>query len=304
MRYTRKKSIKKKVNRIKKKKGGSNVPMKGGSNVPIKFGLLAIFKNEEMGIREWLQHYKWQGVDEIIMLNNNSTDGWKDKIKDLMDRVTIIDAPKPHAQIENYKVHGLPVLKKLGINVVTILDLDEYMFGTDGKNLKQHIVEIFGNNQRPSLISYRWTQFGSSGFIKQPESIRKSFIWKVKDTDAYFRRMGNLDASHKSIFWLDDIVELDQHTPTMKPGAKILSLQASPKGIQLNHYRVQSEEFYKGVKMTRGDVFHSPEDIQTKPQRMVDSGLRSSVRFKQEDTNEVEDTQLRDLVEKYEKEIK
>jgi len=285
-------------------KGGSNVPMKGGSNVPIKFGLLAIFKNEEIGIREWLQHYKWQGIDEIIMLNNNSTDGWRDKIEDLMDHVTIINAPKPHAQIENYEVYGLPVLKKLEINVVTILDLDEYMFGTDGKNLKQHVVEIFGNSQRPSLISYRWTQFGSSGLKNQPESIRKSFIWKVKNPDVYFKQMKNLDGSHKSIFWLDDLVKVNQHTPIMKKGAKILSLKDSPKGIQLNHYRVQSEEFYSGIKMTRGDVYHSPEDIQKKPPTMVDSGLRTMYRFYQEDINEVEDTQLKDLVEKHENEIK
>ena len=40
----------------------------------MKVGLMAIFKNESMGIREWINHYQWQGVDNILLINNDSTD--------------------------------------------------------------------------------------------------------------------------------------------------------------------------------------------------------------------------------------
>ena len=43
----------------------------------LRVGLMAIFKNESMGIREWIEHYVWQGVDKILLINNNSTDYWK-----------------------------------------------------------------------------------------------------------------------------------------------------------------------------------------------------------------------------------
>jgi len=41
-----------------------------------------------MGIHEWIEHYQWQGIDEILLINNDSTDDWKDKIKGL-NHVTI-----------------------------------------------------------------------------------------------------------------------------------------------------------------------------------------------------------------------
>lgn len=274
--------------------------MHGGNE--IKLGVLAIFKNEETAIREWIQHYKWQGVDEIVMLDNNSTDGWRDKIKDLMDHVTVVHAPKPHAQLANYEMHGVPALKKLGVNVVAILDLDEFMFGTDGKNLKEHVRDIFGDaNTRPSLISYWWMQFGSSGLKKQPESIRKSFIWRVKDPKEYFTKMNNLTGCYKTIFWLDDLVKIDQHNPVMKEGTKKLLLDDAPKGIQVNHYRVQSEEWYRDVKMRRGNVYHSEENIKTKGKAGANSGIRDMERFKEEDVNEVKDKVLRNLVVEHER---
>jgi hypothetical protein len=274
---------------------------KAGGSAPIKLGVLAIFKNEEGAIREWIEHYKWQGVDEIVMLDNNSTDGWKGKLHGLMDHVTIIPAPEPHAQLQNYEKYGLPVLKKLGVNVLTILDLDEFMFGTDGKSLKEHVKEIFGSSQRPSLISYRWQQFGSSGLKEQPASIRKSFIWRAKDAEEYFKKRDNLTGSYKTILWLDDLVKIDHHNPVMKEGTKKLLLADAPKGIQVNHYRVQSEKWYLEVKGRRGNVYHSEKNIKEKNAKSTNSAVRNVQRFKNEDTNEVEDTLLRDLVVKHEK---
>ena len=48
----------------------------------MKLALMAMFKNEAMGIREWVEHYVWQGVDTILLLDNNSTDDWRSKIRD------------------------------------------------------------------------------------------------------------------------------------------------------------------------------------------------------------------------------
>ena len=243
----------------------------------LKFAVMAIFKNEAMGIREWIQHYQWQGVDEILLLNNGSTDNWKEKIQGLKN-LTVLDAPKPHAQLENYNKIGIPWLKSNGVDVVAVLDLDEYMFGKDGKILGEHIQEAFNGSESPSIFTCPWTMFGSSGLDKQPESIRKEFIWRKKHIPFLYREF--CIQLKKSVFLLKDLEELDVHIPVVV-GNSI----ACPKGIQLNHYAIQSKEYYEKVKMSRGDV-----------KSAVYQNVRDWKYFEKYDFNDEKDTQLRDLL--------
>jgi len=248
-------------------------------------GVLAIFKNESRAIREWIEHYLWQGVDTIVMLDNNSMDDWKGAITGIEDKVIILPAPENHKQNENYFHIGLPRLKAEGVNVLAILDLDEFMFGTDGKTLKQHAVEVFSKADRPSMISCFWNTFGSSGFEKQPKSIRKSFIHRKKDKDG----------DKKSIFWLDDLVDftgVDPLTPrhTFYKGINMHISKVSgrkdkcPAGLQLNHYQIQSKEFFNSVKRIRGDASTSA-DIP-----------RNNAYFKVRDYREEMNTKLADMI--------
>jgi len=260
---------------------------KTGGSAPIKFGILGIFKNEEGAIREWIEHYQENGVDEIVLLNNNSTDNWKDKIRGLKN-VHVVDAPRPHVQSENYYNLGMPIIRDKGINVMAILDLDEFMFATDEKPLKEHIEKIFGAADRPAQFSCRWKMFGSSGHDKQPASIRKSFT-KVKK---------ELDENIKSVVWVDDIVDytgskegpwgyykgINQHRCYVGDKKTI----ECPRGIQINHYAIQSKEFFGNNKMTRGAV------------DTIDN-VRDWKYFEKYDHKEEDDTQLKSIVEKREK---
>jgi len=242
--------------------------MGGGGD--LKFAVMGIFKNEAMAIREWVDHYKWQGVDEILLLDNNSTDGGGDLVRG-MDHVTVIKAPKNGAQAISYNELGFPWLKEQGVDVLTILDLDEFMFGTDGKNLKQHILEVFGVENPPSQFSCRWTMFGSSGHNKQPPSIRKGFTWKKND----------LDENIKSVMLLKDVKDNGLHLHSSDVTGQTIPC---PPGIQLNHYAIQSKEFFEKVKMTRGAA----------------DGLinvRDWEYFKQYDFKDQEDTTLKTLLE-------
>jgi hypothetical protein len=218
---------------------------------PIKLGVLGIFKNESMGIREWIEHYKWQGVDVIVLLDNNSTDAWRESIEGLEKHIIVLPAPENYKQRENYVSLGIPRLKEEGVNVMAILDLDEFMFGKDGKNMKEHVQEIFGQPNRPSQISCNWIMFGSSGHKKQPPSIRQGFVHKKASPHVNI----------KSIVWIDDIQPytgilpirgrkhgfykgVNQHICNVKGRT-----EQCPQGLQLNHYKVQSEEYFNKVKL-------------------------------------------------------
>ena len=271
-----------KVKRLRRKKSrrARNKRQVGGKRADgaLNFGLLAMFKNEAMGIREWIEHYLWQGVDTILLLDNNSTDDWKSKIVGLEDRVTVIPAPAKHAQNPQYNSIGIPWMKERNVDVLAILDLDEFMFGADGVSLRKHVEGIFGSTNRPSRIFCKWKVFGSSGLDRQPASIRKSFTWRQDKTPDY--------ANVKSISWLADIPDggADLHASHVTG-----RVEECPPTIQLNHYAIQSRQYFEEIKMTRG---------------AADSEIHEHVRtwqyFKDYDHHEVEDTTLKELVEAHE----
>ena len=74
------------------------------------FAVLAQFKNEATGLREWLRHHIWQGVDHFLLLDNGSTDAWAPIAAEFGAAVTVLPAPARHAQVENYRALGLPWL--------------------------------------------------------------------------------------------------------------------------------------------------------------------------------------------------
>jgi hypothetical protein len=232
-----------------------------------------MFKNEELGIREWVEHYKWQGADGILLLNNNSTDNWKAKLEGLESFVTVLDAPENHKQADYYNSIGLPWLKEHKVDVVGVFDLDEYMFSTDGRPIKETIQEIFGSSNRPPGFVCTWHLFGSSGHIEQPESIRNGFTKRKEEKMAY---------NGKSVLWVEDIEFIQLHESNVKDGKK---LDSCPANLQFNHYVIQSRKFFETVKMTRGDAFYG------------NSKHRTWEYFDENDYKEVEDTTLQTLVQ-------
>ena len=94
--------------------------------------------------------------------------------------------------------------------------------------------------------------FGSSGHTGQPGDIRSSFTWKK----------AALDENMKSVVWVDDIVDITTHENPhyYYRGVNQHKCKVSgesigcPTGIQLNHYVIQSREYYEKVKIARGDV--------------------------------------------------
>lgn len=239
------------------------------SDIPI-FGVLCIFKNEEMVIREWVEHYLWQGADHIIMLNNGSTDNFREQLSGFDERVIVIDAPEQHAQVKNYNEIGLPEIKKRNISMLAVVDVDEFLFSKDRRNLKTAVATIFSENPGVSQLSVNWAMFGSSGHNKQPDSVRLSFTKRAKE----------LHQLVKSIILVKELNDLNVHSHNVNEN----TINVSDK-IQLNHYAIQSKEYFEKVKMSRGDVHTKNSD-----------SVRNWKYFNDYDHKEEDDFLLRDYV--------
>jgi hypothetical protein len=88
------------------------------------------------------------------------------------------------------------------------------------------------------------------------------------------------------MYWMDDVVNIEVHGGDVG-GRKIWD---DPPGLQLNHYKIMSKEYFDKVKKPRGNAFY-PENKE----------LRTDAYFDEVDKRSTEkDTQLRDILKKME----
>jgi len=210
------------------------------SNVlpPNSFCVLGIFKNERSMLREWTEHYLWQGAAEIVLLDNGSTDDWRGSLRGI-PHVSVFSAPSAHSQIPYYNSLGAPYLRKRGCSIVLVADLDEFWVSTD-RVLLSAFQRVFANDS-VSQMRCPWIMFGSSGLAQQPASTRRAFVWRKSEPD-----FGNT----KAVVRLSAATELRVHWHYVSHGETI----GCAPGFQVNHYPIQSREWFAATKMTRGDV--------------------------------------------------
>ncbi len=253
------------------------------------FTIAAIFKNEATIVQEWVTHYLQEGADHIFLVDNDSSDDFIPFLQPFIDvgQVTLMFNAKRHAQQEILTNYILP-LRHMSEWMMTV-DLDEFVYARSG-TVPDFLREM---PNRVCSIHVPWKMFGSSGHKKQPVgSVVKNFSRRDNTTsnDAY-----------KAIFRSSSVSEIHIHdavvngeTVTLKIGSAcggsqecIQSYQSSSlahsAALQLNHYAIQSLQWFVSTKMTRGDNSNADSDQS-----------RDFAYFERYDavSNEIEDTDL------------
>lgn len=239
----------------------------------------ALFKNEAEIFKEWLEHYLDEGVEHFYLIDNGSDDNFIEVIKPYMDHITLIKDEErgDQTQVKIYNRHILPILEEsewfIGI------DLDEFIYTKDGtiasnlKNVDKNIGQI--------LVP--WKYFGSSGHIYQPSSVVDSFV---------YRRKTPYEAPTKPICRAVSINDINVHHCNIKDNYKTVDSTLKNDNIHIltdelldkstfliNHYMLQSLDWFRRVKMTRGSANFS-------------SNHRNEDLFKEWDYNDILDDEL------------
>ena len=208
-------------------------------------GLLVIVKNEGMVIKEFIEHYKWQGVEHIYLIDNGCTDNTCDVISPLVQSkyLSYFKLLADHAQTQHYNA----VLRsniKHECEWLIICDADEYIYATTpGRTI---LDEVKALPPATSCIELNWRVFGSSGLSQQPESIRTSFVM-CED---------KLQEQCKTIVRTDSVDALEIHKQSLNYGDTLYN----PPCLSINHYAIMSWEYFSKVKMTRGDASWQKHD--------------------------------------------
>lgn len=239
-------------------------------------GLIAIFKNESHIFEEWLKHYLNEGVEHFYLINNNSTDNFLKVIQPYINckKITLINDSSIYQQTNLYNKYFLDKCKR-ECKWILVCDLDEFIYSRNKYKTVQSYVNSF--NDTVSQIYIPWKMFSSNKHIKQPNSVINGFTlrtdYNLKKNSCGCKIINNLKRSLvKCIVNTKFLVSLGIHNHTINGGSELLSnrqpiIKDEYKSLQFidekklsdfnlhcNHYAIQSLEWFKTIKMTRGSA--------------------------------------------------
>lgn len=238
--------------------------------------ILAIFKNEESFLPEWIDHYINNGVCHLYLLNDGSTDHSLDIIdqhyyKKYITLLNVEDSVEHIANRQKYLYNKyyhyiLEETKWLGV-----FDLDEFCYSPDLEIPK--IIELYDNCKINELL-IDWYWFGSNGYESQPPKIIDSFKKRsIKPSKVVVLEKNISDLGYhfewccKSFAKTQYITEIQHHynyfeyfnkTDYITYGRnKIFSVNLSDDGMMfINHY-IGAKEYYFNNKVLRGSCNNS-----------------------------------------------
>jgi glycosyltransferase involved in cell wall biosynthesis len=263
--------------------------------------VVAIFKNESHILREWIEHYLREGVDAFLLVDNGSTDDPLRILEPYIESriVELVADSRRHRQAELYNEHFLE--KCRASSWVMIVDLDEFVYARKGfRTIPDYLHTL---DQSVGEIYIPWKNFGSSGFIAQPQSVVLSFthradydhrqinssidghrvLCKVIVRGRTLKRIKvHCSVTRRRMFSKLAHITSDGLAASVHSNFQYVSeITLENSALHLNHYVLQSMELFQQVKMTRGDASSSKCE-----------NVRTIAYFEKFDVNDVVDREL------------
>ncbi len=229
------------------------------SDKPNSICLVAILKNEEKFLDEWLVYHQLIGVDHFFLYDDNQTLPLKNFLTPHFKYVTVINWRESNAgylreksQIRAYNDACKKYIK--GYEWVIFLDADEFIV------LKEHVSlsEFLKGFDNASSISLNWHLFGHNGFDVDPERLI---------TTSMTRRRLKPSLEVKTITRVEAIDSVDSaHFCNLKTGIRVDAnnkfwgeeLYAGKTDVaHINHYYCRSFNRWM-ERVERGDVNYNP----------------------------------------------
>ena len=221
------------------------------------FTIGGIFKNESHILKEWIDHYLYHGVEHVYLINDNSTDNFLQILQPYIDngKVTLYNCENNNKRVGVQDAKYNHYFQKHLKDTVWfgIFDLDEFLYAPNNVDLKIVLKKYEHVNQ----LHINWVHFGSSGHKEQPDNVVDNFINRGEYNSIKNGPNGRYN-SHKSIVKTNGHVKLGIHSHFYDNNntGKNISFNEDNTPMLINHYAIQSKDFWTNIKMTRGDVNH------------------------------------------------
>ena len=223
-------------------------------------GICTIQRDRAPWIKEWVCFHYLMGFRKFYFFAHNCIDNTHEVILELAKKfdikIFVVSADVDRPQLASYQY----AYSNFGHEVdwMAFIDGDEFLFPVEKSTLQEALIEF--DDEKISALAVYWATFGSSGHISEPEGlIINNYRYRLK-----------LDHSHNQ--HIKSIVRGRQgELVTVGPNAHMFNTtrgtfdeRMRPIGFgrtdyvpthekfRINHYTLQSWNFYKNWKQTSG----------------------------------------------------
>jgi len=233
-----------------------------------KISIGSVFKNESFNLKEWLEHYLNRGVEHFYLIDDNSDDDYMSildpYIRDGIVTLFINDVPKfprnAGRQNKIYNKYLLPIIQDS--EWFYVCDLDEFLYSP--KHLK--LLDALDKYKNYTIILVNWLCFNACEGDKHPKSLVESCLKRVGYYEYVNALMPDGTYSRQFVHGRKYILNLTNPNTVVKDiglhdcaVTPYTSVNASYTALgdefdlAVNHYYLQSKEFWEKIKMKRGD---------------------------------------------------
>ena len=145
-------------------------------------GVVAVVRNEESIVGEWLAFHRSLGFDRIHVLDNLSTDRTRAIVRQASHSVGGITCETWQSgddfnamQIHGYN-RGLEVMRADGVEWCLFIDADEFLVCTSAETVR----DFLARRDENAAIALHWSFYGSSGHQGEPPGlVTENFLWRA-----------------------------------------------------------------------------------------------------------------------------
>ena len=255
------------------------------------FAICAIFKNEALYLKEWIEYHKFIGVDKIYLYNNNSTDNYYEVLKPYIKEKFVIlkNCPGKERQMDAY--NDCLMRYKYKAKYIAFIDIDEFLFEKNNKLLEK-VNHIFDKNSNIAGVQLNWKIFGSSHQEKYvDEPVTKRFVYSSNKDFSVNKHTKSIVNPRKVVCIANPhyAIYVENYYAVNVDG-KIISNNAMNEDVndnlRVNHYFTKSKDEFV-LKIQRGTADGYP--------------IRSMELFDSHDKNDVYDDSMKLFYENYKK---
>jgi len=217
--------------------------------------VVAIMKDEDPYVKEWIDYHLLAGVDHFYIYDNDSTPEFKKILQPYIDAKIVTYTPIPGKAQQMAAYNDAVKRFRFESRYIAFLDADEFIFPKSKPTVTEILDETLSKLPRAAGLSIKWMFYGSSGHEKAD--------YTQGVLDRFTKRDANLNGSIKSIlnprsidfFWTPHFPNFFDETVFALSDeiAAQLKLDNISEKIVLNHYHTKSREEYEN-KNKRGDV--------------------------------------------------
>jgi len=240
--------------------------------------MVAIFKNEAAILREWIDHYLMEGVEHFYLIDNDSSDDFRIILKPYIDEgvVECVTDNRPHMQVAHYNSYYQHKVKT-ETEWVIVVDLDEFIYSRlQFKTISAYLKSL---DKNVAQVFIPWKLYGSSGLIEQPKACVDSFTKRTEYKGVKTNGMISTERMFtKTILRTQYLVSLGIHSSHVVGAIQQITSDGQPiiekdpcyqsisektlakSALHNNHYPIQSYEWFRQIKMTRGSAAMAAND--------------------------------------------